>query len=324
MPKRMHGGAFPNAARVMTMTQGGLLTNARDALHRRLGFSEKAHINLPDVDEALDIGYSFHVADDAMLTGTAVRSLALRIVRDFEAIEAEANTPDHAYLVSVRGVVLTYARGLTRRKAEWLGEVERIKEEHQRALSFRREATRRTIGLLAVWRYVGASVLALAGYLFGTVLSLVVPDTVAVKTGKDLPAILIGMLFVAAGMAASFYWRERKRDSIEKTLALRLAHAKARYDQGRLREYVRCRLRLAEAWKSYGGEDYPERLSYQHIMESDMHSQRLIEAKHVSRRWGLLRYARTARRVLQYVRYGRDDVAMRRVSRGRSGASNTG
>jgi hypothetical protein len=57
-------------------------------------------------------------------------------------------------------------------------------------------------------------VLALAGYLFGAVLSLVVPDTVAVKTGKDLPAILIGMLFVAAGMAASFYWRERKRDSI--------------------------------------------------------------------------------------------------------------
>jgi hypothetical protein len=293
----------PTPGRVTTMTQGGLLTNARDVLHRRLGFSEKAHIDLPDVDEALDIGYSYHVADDALLRDTAVQSLALRIVRDFEAIEVEANTPDHAYLVSVRGVVLTYARGLTRRKAEWLGEVERAKEEHERALSFRREATRRTIGLLAVWRYVGASVLALAGYLFGTVLSVVVPHAVAVKTGKDLPAILIGLLFIAAGMAMSFYWRERKRDGIEKTLALHLAHAKERYDQGRLREYIRCRLRLAEAWKSYGGEDYPERLSYQHIMESDMHSRRLIESKHVSRRWGLLRYAHSARRVIQYVRH---------------------
>jgi hypothetical protein len=167
-------------------------------------------------------------------------------------------------------------------------------------MRYRKDATLMYLPLQITWNLVSGAVLALGGFLFGKVVSLIIPATVAAKTGHFGPASLMGLLFLGAGIALKFYLQESCRTQVEDEYALRVAEARDQFHVGRLAEYRLYRQRLVEAWKQYGGEDYPETLSYEHIMAGDMtvRDRQLARRERNGKR--MLRYANFARRVVRY------------------------
>jgi hypothetical protein len=275
----------------------------RATIGERLGFTVEERVTLPDVEESLDIGYAHYVASDTTLVGTADHDLALRIVREFNAINAQAGTPAYAYLQCVLGVVLSYSRALRRRRSDWNKAVEHAEAEYHRHMTSRRDGAIMYLPLQVAWNLASGASLALAGFLIGQVVSLVIPQAVAAKTGSFGPASLIGLLFLAAGIALKFYLQESRRTQVEDAYAVRIAEARDEFYIGRQTEYRLYRQRLVEAWKQYGGEDYPETLSYEHVMASDIKARDRQLARRGRNSKRLLRYARFTRRLILYVRW---------------------
>lgn len=279
----------------------GPMHHIRTAISERLGFTVEERVTLPDVEEALYIGYAHYVASDVSLVGTADHDLALRIVRDFEAIRAQPGSLAYAYLQSVHGVVLSYSRALKRRRSDWNKAIEHAEVEYRRNMTSRKDAALMYLPLQVVWNLASGASLALGGYLVGQVVSLMIPQAVAAKTGNYGPASLMGLMFLAGGIALKFYLQESRRTQVEDAYALKIAEARDEFYIGRLTEYRLYRQRLVEAWKQYGGEDYPATLSYEHIMASDMNARdrQLARRGRNSRR--ILRYAHFTRRLIRYV-----------------------
>src|SRR6266446_124309 len=85
-----------------------------------LRLSPEAKIRLPNVDEALNIGYAVHSADDPALRDKLTQENARIVAKKFLALEAQPGSPDEAYLNSVRAIVLSQARGIARRKERYI------------------------------------------------------------------------------------------------------------------------------------------------------------------------------------------------------------
>src|SRR5215470_13250854 len=85
-----------------------------------LRLSPEAKVSLPNVDEALNIGYAIHSADDPALRDKLTQEDARLVAKKFLALEAEPGSPDEAYLNSVRAIVLSHARGISRRKERYI------------------------------------------------------------------------------------------------------------------------------------------------------------------------------------------------------------
>ena len=83
-----------------------------------LRLSPEAKIRLPNVDEALNIGYAIHSADDPALRNKIAQQNAQIVVGKFLALETEPGSPEEAYLTCVRAIVHSQARGITRRKEQ--------------------------------------------------------------------------------------------------------------------------------------------------------------------------------------------------------------
>ena len=120
-------------------------------------------------------------------------------------------------------------------------------------------------------------ILGLSGYLFAHLIAVFVPEEVATQTGSRIPAILMGLVFVAIGRSIGFYMNELQRNKIEAEYNSRCYLAFLTYEIGKLKEFRQYRKQLCEAWLQYTGEEYPITASYQMVMESDIETRRQLE-----------------------------------------------
>ena len=239
----------------------------------------EARVRLPNVDEAIDLGYAFHAANDPALAGAQSQKLALRITEQFLALAAQPDNPAEApYLACVRGIALSYGRGLSRLKDQFSKRIERAKEERKRREDQLRGAGLSSGTFAALWKLAGAFILGAFGYLFARVVGAhVVSADIATATGTQLPSIIVGGATAFFGRYVSVWWRNRTRDRIARDYDAECYRAFIDYERGKLRAYRQSRTRLCEAWREYTGESYPDTASYQMIMEADIETRRSLE-----------------------------------------------
>ncbi len=242
-----------------------------------LRLSPEGKIRLPNVDEALNIGYAIHSADDPALQGKLAQQNARIVTKKFLALEAEPGTPEDGYLNCVRAIVHSQARGIARRKERYIQDLRAAQLKRRRQRNSIREARRGNDWLNSAWRLLGPLILGLAGYLSAHVIGSFVPDDVATQTGTRVPAILMGLVFVAVGRSAGFYLNEMQRNKIEAEYNSRCYLAFLTYELGKLKEFRQYRKQLCEAWLEYTGEEYPVTASYQMVMEGDIETRRQLE-----------------------------------------------
>jgi hypothetical protein len=242
-----------------------------------LRLSPEGKIRLPNVDEALNIGYAIHSADDPVLRNKIAQQNAQIVVTQFLTLEAEAGSPEEAYLTCVRAIVHSQARGIARRKERYIQDLRAAQLKRRRQRNSIRQSRRSNDWLNSAWRLLGPLILGLTGYLFAQIIGAVVPDEVVAQTGSRIPAILMGLVFVAIGRSVSFYVNEMQRNRIESEYNSRCYLAFLTYERGKLEEFRQYRKQLCEAWLQYTGEDYPITASYQMVMESDIETRRQLE-----------------------------------------------
>ena len=260
-------------------------TSGSEAAHEKpqmslasvLRLSPEAKISLPNVDEALNIGYAMHSADDPALAGKFSQDNARLVVSQFLALRAVPGTPEEGYLNCVRAIVLSQGRGISRRKERYIGDLRSAQLQRRRKRNAIREARRGTDWLNSAWRLLVPAILALSGYLSAHLIGGFVPSDVAAETGSRIPAILLGLVFVAVGRSVGFYMMEMQRNRIEAEYNSRCYLAYLSYEIGKLREFAQYRRQLCEAWLQYTGEVYPVTASYQMVMESDIETRRQLE-----------------------------------------------
>ena len=242
-----------------------------------LRLSPEAKIWLPNVDEALNIGYAMHSADDPALDGKLAQQNARIVVRQFLALVARPGTPEEGYLNCVRAIVHSQARGIARRKERYTNDLKAAHLQRRRKRNSIREARRSNDWLNSAWRLVGPLILGLAGYLSASLIGTFVPGEVATQTGTKIPAILMGLVFVAIRRSVGFYLNEMQRNKIEAEYNSRCYMAFLTYELGKLKEFRQYRKQLCEAWLEYTGEECPITASYQMVMESDIETRRQLE-----------------------------------------------
>jgi len=199
------------------------------------------------------------------------------VVTQFLTLEAEAGSPEEAYLTCVRAIVHSQARGIARRKERYIQDLRAAQLKRRRQRNSIRQSRRSNDWLNSAWRLLGPLILGLTGYLFAQIIGAVVPDEVVAQTGSRIPAILMGLVFVAIGRSVSFYVNEMQRNRIESEYNSRCYLAFLTYERGKLEEFRQYRKQLCEAWLQYTGEDYPITASYQMVMESDIETRRQLE-----------------------------------------------
>jgi hypothetical protein len=242
-----------------------------------LRLSPEAKIRLPNVDEALNIGYAMHSADDPALQGKVSQQNARIVVQKFLALDAQPGTPEEGYLNCVRAIVHSQARGIARRKERYVQDLKAAQFQRRRQRNAIREARRSSDWLNSAWRLLGPLILLLAGYLSAHVIGAFLPEDVSAQTGSRIPAILMGLVFVAVGRSAGFYMGEMQRNKIEAEYNSRCYLAFLTYEIGKLKEFRQYRKQLCEAWQEYTGEEFPVTASYQMVMESDIETRRQLE-----------------------------------------------
>jgi len=242
-----------------------------------LRLSPEAKIRLPNVDEALNIGYAIHSADDPALRNKLTQENARLVAKKFLALEAQPGSPDEAYLNSVRAIVLSQARGISRRKERYIQDLKAAQLRRRRQRNSIRQSRRSNDWLSSAWRLLGPLILGLSGYLSAHLLAVFVPEEVATQTGSRIPAILMGLVFVAIGRSVGYYLNEMQRNKIESEYNSRCYLAFLTYEIGKLKEFRQYRKQLCEAWLQYTGEEYPITASYQMVMESDIETRRQLE-----------------------------------------------
>src|SRR5262249_49636302 len=177
-----------------------------------LRLSPEGKARLPNVDEALNIGYAIHSADDPALRNKIAQQNARIVVEKFLSLKAEPGSPDDAYLTCVRAIVHSQARGITRRKERYIQDLKAAQLRRRLQRSAIRQRRRSNDWLSSAWRLLGPLILGLTGYLFAHVFATFVPDDVAAQTGSRIPAILMGLVFVAIGRSIGFYVDETRRN----------------------------------------------------------------------------------------------------------------
>ena len=239
--------------------------------------SPEAKIRLPNVDEALNVGYAIHSADDPALRDKVAQQNARIVLKKFLAVETEPGSPEDAYLNCVRAIVHSQARGIARRKERYIQDLKAAQLRRRRQRNSIRQSRRSNDWLNSAWRLLGPVILGLSGYLFAHLLAAFVPEEMATQTGSRIPAILMGLVFVAIGRSIGFYLNEAQRNKIESEYNSRCYLAFLTYESGKLREFKQYRRQLCEAWLQYTGEEYPITASYQMVMESDIETRRQLE-----------------------------------------------
>src|SRR5260370_24343371 len=203
-----------------------------------LRLSHDATVRLPKVVEALNIGYAIHSADDPALRDKLTQEDARLVAKKFLALEAEPGSPDEAYLNCVRAIVLSHARGISRRKERYIQDLKAAQLRRRRQRNSIRQSRRSNDWLSSAWRLLGPLILGLSGYLSAHLLAVVVPDWVSTQTGSKIPAIPMGLVFVAIGRSIGFYFNEMQRNKIESEYNSRCYIAFLTYQIGNLKPFL--------------------------------------------------------------------------------------
>src|ERR1700731_284429 len=117
-----------------------------------LRLTPEAKIRLPNVDEALNIGYAIHSADDPALKNKVAQRNAQMVVEKFLALEADAGTAEEAYLNCVRAIVHSQARGIARRKERYIADLKAAQMRRRRQRNSIRQSRRSNDWLNSAWR----------------------------------------------------------------------------------------------------------------------------------------------------------------------------
>jgi hypothetical protein len=128
--------------------------------------NSKSKVRLPNVDEALNIGYAMHSADDPALNGHMTQRNARIVLEHFLSLRAEPNSPEEVYLNSVRAIVHSQSRGITRPKEQYVQDLKAADLRRRRQRKRIRELRRSSDWLNSAWRLLGPFILGLSGYLF--------------------------------------------------------------------------------------------------------------------------------------------------------------
>src|SRR5258708_39455857 len=107
-----------------------------------LRLSPEAKIKLPNVDQALTIGYAIHSADDQALRDKLTQENARIVAKKFLALEAQPGSPEEAYLTCVRAIVLSQARGISRRKERYIQDLKAAQLRRRRQRNRIRQSRR--------------------------------------------------------------------------------------------------------------------------------------------------------------------------------------
>lgn len=246
-----------------------------DALRARSYMDEDARMRLPNPDELLFFGYAIHCASNKSLRGTPELALAKKSAEEFISLTVPADTPASYYLQSVRPIVLSHARGISRRKDEYIEKVKaandlRREKEHQVSAS-RIDGVRITGQLLSLlWKFVMPIILGLTGFLIAKVIGNIVPDAVSDKTGTALPSVILGLTFALLGRYMGMWMYDRRRAQIIRECEITKSLAYEAYELGKYKEFELARIRFCEAWLQYTGEEYPDTVSYQTVIQADL------------------------------------------------------
>lgn len=259
--------------------------------------SPASRVVLPDVDEALTVGYAIHVADDPALEGRNSKKLAQRRVDHFYEIKTNPGTPARAYYECVTGIAVSLGRGLTRRKEAYLKQLEKALANRNLRLDAMRMSRKGSRGLNVLWRISRPFTYWLTGVLVAQFIGLFTSMGVMVHTaahqqtsstfaaGAVVLAIniagsaLLGAMFVALGKSVSAYWLSYVSSQIEKEYGTACYLADMHYEESKLLELTIYREQLRQAWRQYAGEEYPERISYQMVTEGDILARRRLEQR---------------------------------------------
>ena len=264
-----------------------------------LRLKPESKIRLPNVDEALNIGYAIHSADDPALRDKMARQNAEIVVGKFLALDGEEGSAEEAYLTCVRAIVHSQARGITRRKEQYSRDLRIAQLRRRRQRNSIRQSRRTNDWLNGAFRLITPLILGLAGYLFAHLIGVFVPEEVSNQTGSRIPAILMGLVFVAIGRSIGFYLDELKRNKIEAEYNSRCYLAFLTYEIGKLKEFRQYRKQLCEAWLQYTGEEYPATASYCMVMEGDIETRRALERHLQIFNTGYIRFGMRLVRILR-------------------------
>jgi hypothetical protein len=248
----------------------------RKSAKSKYRLSIESKIRLPTVDEALNIGYAFHTSNDPSLEGKTTKALACKITSDFLALTGK-NDAERAYIDGIRPIVLSHGRGLTKRKEQYLSDLDRANKERMIREAQIRGAKWSSGGFAVAWKFLGPFIMAILGALIAQVFQPIVPAKVTNQTGELWPTILVGAIFVWAGRVANGWWADYKRGKIRAAFDTQCYMSLVSYEQGKMNEYKLYRHQLCEAWTQYTGAKYPRTPSYSLVMEGDLETRNKFE-----------------------------------------------
>ncbi len=227
---------------------------------------------------AINYGYALHASDDQELKDTNEGATAQMLADKFRNLSAEPGTPDESYLTQVQLVILSHARGITRRKKIQIQELRDAKVESDERLG-RIQSRGLTTWLNVLYTRGGMMIFATVfmgaiGYLMaqtiGPFLVEYLPDDS--KAGGP-PSKLAAVFFAGVGKYLSTRWSDLTQNRIVEMYDRRVFEARTVYEQGKLDEIRIHREKLMFLWKEYMGTDYPETASYALVIAGDLRTQ---------------------------------------------------
>jgi hypothetical protein len=223
----------------------------------------------------LDIGYMYHVARASVFHGTPNQETALQIVRRFAALSADGDVDGTMFLLGVQSVAVSYGNAVSRTSTLYMSEFEAAQQERAyEEKAFR--SSRMLITNIRFWmKLLAIGALGATGYEIAQLIGYVLPEQLKTTTGKTVPALIIGALFVLVGNYFSNWWNNHRLRKINNRYSLRVLMAAQLLEERRL-EHFRIHWRQASwLWKQYTGEDLPEDLpSYLFVMECEAEGQK--------------------------------------------------
>ena len=249
-----------------------------DRTSQTLLMGAESKIRLPDVEEALRLGYAFYAADDPDFKDSKSQELAQSSVQQFLALKARDDV-EEAYLSALKTTVLGLARGLRRRKDARNHALLRAEGERRERLSAFSKARNESIWLQYFWLTVRSITVWLLGYVAAQVVAFLVPNEIAAETGTKLPGVLAGFAFVCVWRWLLGFIGDQRRNAIELLYMEQRYQADNEYNTGRLTELRAYYTSLRGAWKQYTGEEYPETFSYANVIETDIFAMEQAERR---------------------------------------------
>lgn len=247
-------------------------------------------VRLPSVDEAINLGYAMHVADDKDLRESKTQQVARRRLDLFMEVETPVGSPERAYYECVMDIATSLGRGITRAKEQYKKDLDIAKEKQAARREQIKDARKSGDWLNIVFRMLKPLLMFLGGLLVAQLISLFTPIGVMVKSAgaeNSQPVVVVvinivastflGLSFVLIARSISFYVMDFKRSRVDNDYRSECHLAYITYERSKQAQFKLFRGQLCQAWKFYTGQDYPETVSYEAVAEGDLAARQRME-----------------------------------------------